>query len=188
MNNKIHDIEKALGVQLPGAYRNFLLQEHLTADRAVSDLLLLYGTGSLPERNTTYEVQKYLPDYISIGDDSGGQAICLHCNGNDHTVYITGYGALDTGSMAVLSDHFTTWIQHGCSLNILRESPDLLALRASDTFSLSAAYQELHRTLTQLEAAKTNGMDLKTYLTQKRVLQQQLKDFEIQHAGKKYRI
>ena len=188
MNNNINAIEKALGIVLPGAYRTFLLQEQLTADRPIGDLLLLYGTNSLLERNTTCEVQKYLPDYISIGDDSGGQAICLHGGDDDETVYITGYGALDTGSMAVLSDHFTTWIQQGCSLDILRESPDMQAFHASDIFPLRAAYQELHRALAQLETGKANGMELKTYLTQKRVLQQQLKDFEIAHAGKKYRV
>jgi hypothetical protein len=187
MHNNINDIEKALGVLLPGAYRQFLLQEQLTVD-VIGNFLLLYGTNSLLERNTTYEVQKYLPAYISIGDDNGGQAICLHCNDHDEKVYLTGYGALDTGSMAVLSDSFTDWIQNGCSLDIIRESPDVLAFRASDTYQLRITYQEMHRALTQLEAAKAAGMDLKTYLTQKRVLQQQLKDFEIQHAGKKYRV
>lgn len=188
MHNNINDIEKALGVVLPGAYRHFLLQEQLTADRIVNDLLLLYGTDNLSERNTTFEVQKYLPGYISIGDDSGGKAICLHCNDNDEKVYFTGYGALDTGSMEVLSDSFTTWIQNDCSSDIILEAPDVLAFRASDTYQLRITYQEMHRALTQLEAAKAAGMDLKTYLTQKRVLQQQIKDFEIQHAGKKYRV
>lgn len=188
MENNINDIEKALGIRLPGAYRHFLLRAQLTGDGVVGGYLHLYGTGNLLERNTTYEVQKYLPDYISIGDDNGGQAICLHCNDHDETVYLTGYGALDTGSMAVLSDNFTDWIQNRCSLDIIRESPDMLAFRASETYQLRIAYQELHRALTQLETAKATGMDLKTYLTQKRALQQQLKDFEGQHAGKKYRV
>lgn len=187
MHNNINDIEKALGVVLPGAYRHFLLQEQLTTDR-IGNLLLLYGTNSLLERNTTYAVQKYLPAYISIGDDSGGQAICLHCSSNDEKVYITGYGALDTGSMAVLSNNFTDWIQNGCSLDIIRESPDALAFHASDTYQLRITYQEMHQALAQLEAAKGAGMDLKTYLTQKRVSQQKIKDFEIQHASKKYRV
>lgn len=188
MHNNINDIEKALGVVLPGAYRNFLLQAQLTADGVVRDLLHLYGTGNLLERNTTYEVQKYLPAYISIGDDSGGQAICLHCNDHDEKVYLTGYGALDTGSMAILSDSFTDWIQNGCSLDIIRESPDVVAFHASDTYQLRKTYQELHQALAILEAAKAAGMELKIYLTQKRALQQKIKDFEIQHAGKNYRV
>lgn len=188
MNNNIRDIEEALGIILPGAYRNFLLQEQLPGDLLINDLLALYGTDSLLERNITYQVQHYLPAYISIGDDSGGQAILLHCNDSDEKVYLTGYGALDTGSMKVIGNSFSTWSQKGYPLEVIREAPDVLAFRASETYQLRTAYQEMHRALTQLEKAKVTGMDLKTYLTQKRVLQQQIKDFEIQHAGKKYRV
>lgn len=188
MDNNIADIENALGIVLPGAYRSFLLQEHFTGDLLVNDQLLLYGTGIIAERNTTYQVQQYLPAYISIGDDSGGSAILLHCHDNDENVYITGYGALDPGSMEVLATDFNTWIQAGFPLHIIREAPDTIAFRASETYQLRQVYQQLHRALTQLEAEKAKGMDLKTYITQKRILQQQIKDFEIQHTGKNYRL
>jgi hypothetical protein len=188
MNNSIADIEKALGIVLPGAYRNFLLQEQLTGERMVTGLVLLYGTDMLVTFNTMYEVQRYLPAYITIGDDSGGRAICLHCNDSDENVYITGHGALDTGSMEVLSTDFNTWVQQGYSLDIIREAPDTVAFHATETWQLRAAWQALHLAVKELEVKKTTGMDLKTYLTQKRVLQQQIKDFEVLHAGKKYRV
>lgn len=188
MNNNIADIEKALGIRLPGAYHSFLLQEQFTGERLVNDLLLLYGTDILEERNNSYQVQKYLPGYISIGDDSGGKAILLHAGAPDENVYMTGYGALDTGSLEVLATDFNTWVQQGFPLEAIREAPDVIAFRASDTFHLRTAWQEIHRALTQLEAEKAKGMELKNYLTQKRILQQQLKDFELQHAGKNYRL
>lgn len=185
-NKLIEDIEEALGLVLPGAYRNYLRQ-HLAEDRPVTDLILLYGMGMLVQRNNDYEVQRYLPSWISIGDDSGGRAICLHCDPNDPAVYITGYGALDTGSMEVLSNNFDAWVQDGFSLDITREAPDVIAFRSSETFQLRSEWMALHRALTKLESAKAT-LDLKSYIQQKRVLQQQLKDFEQQHTGKNYRL
>ncbi len=185
-NKQITAIEKALGLVLPGAYLDYL-QQHLAEDKPVTDLILLYGTGTLVQRNNDYEVQRYLPSWISIGDDGGGRAICLHCNPNDPAVYITGYGALDTGSMEVLSTGFEAWVKDGFTLDIIREAPDVIAFRSSETFQLRSAWMELHRALTRLESAKAT-MDLKSYIQQKRLLQQQLKDFEQQHAGKNYRL
>lgn len=184
-DKQIADIEKALGLVLPGAYRDYL-QQHLAEDRPVTDLILLYGSHILVQRNNDYEVQHYLPSWISIGDDSGGRAICLHCNPNDPAVYITGYGALDTGSMEVLSTGFEAWVQDGFPLDIIREAPDLIAFRSSETFQLRSAWMALHRALAKLESAKAT-LDLKSYIQQKRMLQQQLKHFEQQHAGKNYR-
>ncbi|TWF32371.1 SMI1/KNR4 family protein SUKH-1 [Chitinophaga polysaccharea] len=185
-NNNISEIEKALGFPLPGAYRNFLLKEQAEDDLPVTDLVLLYGTAHLLQRNADYQVQQYLPQYLSIGDDSGGQAVCLHCQYNDPTVYIVGYGALNTGSMAVLGYDFNNWVQNGFSTDIIREAPDVLAFRNSEIAQIRKAYYQLHKALTQLETTRQQGLDLKQYLQQKRALQQQIKDFEEQHAGKKY--
>ncbi|PSL47806.1 SMI1/KNR4 family protein SUKH-1 [Chitinophaga niastensis] len=186
-HNNIQHIEQALGITLPGAYAAYLLALQQEGG-LVTDLVHLYGMNHLIQRNNDYQVQHYLPQYISIGDDSGGQAICLHCNGTDNTVYITGYGALDTGSMEVLSTGFDTWVQEGFPLGIIRESPDVITFHASETYQLRTAYYSMMRALQQLDADKSNGVDLKTYILQKRVLQQQIKDFEILHAGKKYQL
>ncbi|MCW3467339.1 SMI1/KNR4 family protein [Chitinophaga nivalis] len=186
-NNPLQIIEQALGITLPGAYVTFLRQQQLMEEgRLMTDLVYLYGLAELAGQNTLYEVQHYLPGYLTIGDDSGGQAICLHCAATDSTVYITGHGALDTGSLQVLSDNFSDWVAQGYSLDVIRESPDILAFRQSDTWQLRAAWQALHLALKKLEAEKSKGMDLKTYLLQKRQLQQEIVTFETLHAGKKY--
>ncbi|SEW54336.1 SMI1 / KNR4 family (SUKH-1) [Chitinophaga arvensicola] len=181
-------IEKALGITLPGAYRDFLSQASMQEDLPATDLVLLYGTGILLQRNADYEVQRYLPSWISIGDNSGGAAICLHCEPGDPAVYLTGYGALDTGSMEVIGHDFNAWVAGGFSLDVLREAPDVVAFRSSETYKLRKAFMALHQALRTLESARAGGLDLKSYMLQKRILQQQLKDFETQHAGKKYRL
>ncbi|HVI47653.1 MAG TPA: SMI1/KNR4 family protein [Chitinophaga sp.] len=186
-NNDIENIEKALGVKLPGAYTAFLLEQQLKTSRLFTDLILLYGTDELEEQNKLYEVQHYLPAYLTIGDDSGGQAILLHTTGEDQTVYITGHGALDEGSMAVLSNDFISWVRGGYSADIIRESPDVTAFQSSETFQLRKEYYALHRTIKQLEEEKQQGLDLKTYILRKRVLHQQIQEFETLHAGKNYR-
>lgn len=187
-NNSLIQLEQALGLILPGAYRDFLAQPALREDYPATDLVLLYGADTLLQRNADYQVQHYLPAWVSIGDNSGGSAICLHCQPDDPAVYLTGYGALDTGSMEVISPDFNTWIKEGFSLDVIREAPDVVAFRSSETYQLRGAYMALHRALTALEAAKAAGLDLKSYMQQKRTLQQQLKDFETLHAGKKYRL
>ncbi|SFO31678.1 hypothetical protein SAMN05444065_112131 [Pseudomonas syringae] len=37
----------------------------------------MYSTDQIGERNKTYEIDKNFPDYISIGDDSGGGLILI---------------------------------------------------------------------------------------------------------------
>lgn len=70
------------------------LGKTLDDSRSIGDYVLLYGAKDIEERNTTYEVQAYVPGWIAIGDDSGGQAILMKLDGS-HGVYFCDHGALD---------------------------------------------------------------------------------------------
>ncbi len=54
---------------------------------------LLYGKSDVPERNETYEVQTYLADWFTIGDDGGGTALLMRLDGSP-AVYSCGHGAI----------------------------------------------------------------------------------------------
>ncbi|NML41839.1 hypothetical protein HHL17_31940 [Chitinophaga sp. G-6-1-13] len=183
MDKILSRITTALGITLPGAYARFLETEQLQESRLVTDLVNLYGTDDLVTRNEDYQVQRYLPGYLSIADDSGGRGIFLHTTQPTLTVYITGYGALDPECMDVLSDDFLQWAQQGYSLEVLREAPAFIAARHSEKNLLRNEWIKLHQALSALEAEKSQ-MDLKTYLLQKRRLQQEIQDFETRNAGK----
>lgn len=177
MDNTLSHIATALGITLPGAYARFLETEQLRESRLVTDLVNLYGTDDLVARNEDYQVQQYLPGYISIADDSGGCGIFLDTTRPTLTVYTTGYGALDPECMDVLSDDFLQWAEQGYSLDVLREAPAFTAARHSEKNLLRNEWIRLHQALSALEAEKPR-MDLKTYLLQKRQLQKDIQDFE----------
>ncbi|QJB33206.1 hypothetical protein HF329_18545 [Chitinophaga oryzae] len=186
MDNRLQQIATALGITLPGAYARFLETEQLQESRLVTDLVNLYGTEDLVARNYDYQVQQYLPGYLSIADDSGGCGIFLNTTETTLTVYTTGYGALDPGCMDVLSDDFLQWAQQGYSLEVLREAPAFIAARHAEKNLLRNEWIRLHQALSRLETEKPL-LDLKTYLLQKRRLQQEIEDFETRNAGKSYR-
>lgn len=65
--------EKRLSLVIPDAYKGFLQ----AANGAVLNFSALYGTESLVEMNRAYEVQRYAPGYIAIGNDGGGYHILM---------------------------------------------------------------------------------------------------------------
>ncbi|SJZ56617.1 hypothetical protein SAMN04488128_101747 [Chitinophaga eiseniae] len=186
MDNRLQQIAAALGITLPGAYARFLETEQLHESRLVTDLVNLYGTDDLLTRNNDYEVQRYLPGYLSIADDSGGRGIFLDTTRPTLTVYTTGYGALDPECMDVLSDDFLQWTEQGYSLDVIREAPAFTTARHSEKNLLRNEWIRLHQAVSGLEAEKSR-LDLKTYLLQKRRLQQEIQNFETRNAGKPYR-
>jgi len=94
-------------------YQAFL--EQAEGDRSVGDYVLLYGRHALAERNATYEVQKYLPGWIAIGDDGGGSAILMRLDGS-HQVYKCGHGALGSVDPELVAESFATWLSDCCPL------------------------------------------------------------------------
>ncbi|MGE7433008.1 MULTISPECIES: hypothetical protein [Kitasatospora] len=57
------------------------------------DGVVVYGPQDLPERNETYEVGEYQPDWVLIGDDSGGRGLFMRRAGGDRpSVYSLGLG------------------------------------------------------------------------------------------------
>lgn len=61
--------------------------------------LALLELDAIGPRNADYEIQIYLPGYVMIGDDSGGQALLMRADAP--TVYEVGMGSLDEDELAV---------------------------------------------------------------------------------------
>ena len=94
-------------------YRSYI--EETETSRSVGDCVVLYGKHDITERNTTYEVQVYLPGWVAIGDDSGGSAILIRLDGSDG-VYRCGHGALGSVDPELIADSFANWLADGCPI------------------------------------------------------------------------
>jgi len=83
-------LEAELAKSLPAAYRDLLL----AADGMLFDNgLVLYPASQIRERNETFEVEKYAPGFLAIGDDSGGRAIMISLDSEG--VFVVGIGRMD---------------------------------------------------------------------------------------------
>ncbi len=92
------------------------LVQSLANDLAIGDYVLFYGPDRIEERNRTYEVQTYMPGWVAIGDDGGGQAILMKLDGTN-SVYSCGQGALGSLQPVMISDSLVFWIENGCPLH-----------------------------------------------------------------------
>lgn len=60
--------------------------------------VLIYGPHSILERNETYQVGEYAPDWVLIGDDSGGSGLFMRRHPCDRTsVYLLDLGSRRAG-------------------------------------------------------------------------------------------
>ncbi|MDM1371855.1 hypothetical protein HX052_09080 [Myroides marinus] len=74
--------------------------------------IALFGFDEAIERNSTYEVNDYVPDYYMIGNDSGGTGIFLKRGDKEFIVYYLGLGALGSLPFESLGISFFEWIEN----------------------------------------------------------------------------
>ncbi|MET9398738.1 SMI1/KNR4 family protein [Kitasatospora sp. NPDC002965] len=77
--------------------------------------VLVYGPHGIRERNETFEVARYAPEWVLIGDDSGGTGLFMRRHGRDRTrVYRLGLGAIDENVETegeLVTDDLLTWLE-----------------------------------------------------------------------------
>jgi cell wall assembly regulator SMI1 len=106
-DQQITEAENELGIKFPKEYRLLLTSSN---GLFANDLVNLYPTEEIAERNSTFEVARYLPGYIMIGDDSGGSGIFIDTVSSPSPVYQIGHGSLDLSDAVVLAPTLTDWI------------------------------------------------------------------------------
>lgn len=102
------------------AYRDFLAARPVGS--VVGEQVLLYGHREVEERNQTYQVADYLPDYVSIGNDSGDDEFLLRRDGSE-TVYREDPGCFGDTVLRVAHPSFSDWLACDCPLPCEPESP-----------------------------------------------------------------
>ena len=64
----------------------------------------IWGASGCIEMNSAYNIQKYIPDSLAIGDDECSNAV-LYANGaNGFGVYMVSFGDLDADEMVYIAD------------------------------------------------------------------------------------
>lgn len=86
----------ALPFRLPADYARFLT---LSNGLYSGDRLVLLELEDLAGRNQDYEIQRWLPGHVMIGDDSGGTAILMTETGA--VILESGMGDLDPAGLRV---------------------------------------------------------------------------------------
>ncbi|MFF2350576.1 hypothetical protein ACFVVL_12410 [Kitasatospora sp. NPDC058115] len=71
----------------------------------------VYPAGCIGERNATYEVARYAPGFVLVGDDSGGRGFLLRTDDPGSAVYASDLGDLEPGDFEVESADFASWIE-----------------------------------------------------------------------------
>ncbi len=79
----------------------------------------LYSALDLIERNQTYEISTYAPDYLAVGDDGGGKAVLLlRTSPGLSPIYLIGHGAIGSYEPTILSESLEAWIESGLEVGI----------------------------------------------------------------------
>ena len=111
-NAALVNVEKWVGKPLPPGYRAFLGAR--TDDFAMGESVLLYGTDSFIERNETYEIKTYCPDYVTIGDDSGGRQLLLSFHSG--ALSLVDAGSMNPQDAYEVAPDFEAWLAAGYPL------------------------------------------------------------------------
>ncbi|WP_347217626.1 hypothetical protein [Chryseobacterium sp.] len=81
-------------------------------DEIIFDIVRVFRTvEDIQERYDTYEFAEFLPEYIPVADDSGGQVAVISKDNKDPKVYLSSYGVLQKESLEVLDRDLIHWMQ-----------------------------------------------------------------------------
>jgi hypothetical protein len=113
----ISQISRAFGAPLPAVYATYLTTNDETLRE---DGLLLYGSNSLLERNTSLYVQRHVSEFLAVGDDSGGSLIVIRFSDPAARPFLVDGGALVSNMpqslLKPLADSWLEWQRTGFPL------------------------------------------------------------------------
>ncbi|MEV4009155.1 hypothetical protein AB0J35_01570 [Nonomuraea angiospora] len=71
----------------------------------------VYSAGDIGERNATYEVARYAPGFLLVGDDSGGRGFLVRTDDPDSAVFSSDLGDLEPAGFDIVSADLASWIE-----------------------------------------------------------------------------
>ena len=107
------EIEHKLGIVIPVAYQDFLLQNH----PMIFDDGILYTVTEIVERYQTLEFARYAPDLIPIGNDNGDYELVMRSGRKIKRFGFLEQGAIGTQEPTHLQN-FAQWYANGHSFAV----------------------------------------------------------------------
>ncbi len=106
--------ESRLGGRFPAPYRAFL---HRSDGHQSHDRIVLYALHELDERNETFNVMEFFPNYFAVGDDSGGRLVLLRKGDESAQPWLVGAGALMPDDGRAMGTSWEQWEAAGFPLH-----------------------------------------------------------------------
>lgn len=106
MNNQIDLV-------LPNLYAEFLSKIDKAGDFVIENTgITLYSRLDLLERNSTYQIEEWEPDFFLIGQD--GDVAFFIKKDSDDTIYMNDLGALGSLEMKPVASNISEFVQQAC--------------------------------------------------------------------------
>lgn len=103
----------SMKINLPNHWSDFIktfTKKH--KEDLVYDVVRIFRTEEeIQERYDTHEFEEYLPDYIPVADDSGGQVAVISKDAGNTKVYLSSYGVLQENDFEILDRDLMHWMQ-----------------------------------------------------------------------------
>ena len=104
MNNQIDFV-------LPALYDKFLSEMGEDGEFIIENTgIILYSKEDLIERNTTYQIEEWEPDFFMIGQD--GDLAFFIKKDSDDTIYMNDLGALGSVEMESIASDVYEFVKH----------------------------------------------------------------------------
>ncbi len=112
-NQEIESAEKSINRVLPNVYKQFLL----LTNGAIMNNCVLYSIDRVVSVDDIYNMKKYAPQYICIGNNNGDYELVMEAKEEAVTCSF-----IDSGSIGVTKPrkwfNFEKWIDKGCPINL----------------------------------------------------------------------
>ena len=104
-------MNKGFNFEFPNLYKEFLLKIEKDGEFLIENTgIVLYSKVDLEERNATYQIEEWEPDFFLIGQE-GDRAFFIKKDSND-TIYMNDLGALGSFEMKRISASIYEFINY----------------------------------------------------------------------------
>lgn len=110
-NKQIAELAQRLNMKFPSSYVDFLSEiDNGDVFEIKGTGICMYSYAVLEERNLTYEVKAFEPNYFMIGQDGDLAYFIRRDNPNDDSIYSNDLGALGASEMKKEADDILRFI------------------------------------------------------------------------------
>jgi hypothetical protein len=110
LDDRLREIEAALGVELPADYRDFAT----TAGKVERDFggsyLSMWGLDDIVELNRGYEMGEVFPGLVLIGSDGGGEAVGFDFRSSPPSVVLVNFVSSGWHEAVLQAETFTEFL------------------------------------------------------------------------------